>query len=200
MDKKESGEDPHAFFGRGKNWPDEMFFSKPPEIEKQKTSPVALKHFVFCDEEYIPRFAYPQGSKVFLFGELLIKEIIRIPYIQVDLFDKDKKLVHGKNSIQHRVSHFQENKPGEIIRFCQWIELGLAAGAYTVSFSVFDISAEDYENLAQIQVELGRIRKRLLIIDPIAALAVYLADRPGPKRQHEGICDLKGGCWFEQTR
>ena len=179
------------------DWPDEKFFSKPAERGNIQKAPIILKRFVFCDKNKVPRFAFPQGGRIYLYGELLVRDVIQIPYIQLEFFDQDKKLIHGKNSIQLDILHPQDVKPGDIIRFCQWVDLGMAAGAYTVSFSVFEIGAADYKKLGQIPVELGRVRKKILLIDPIAALAIFLADEPGPKRLHEGVCNLTGGCWFE---
>ena len=179
-----------------KKWPEEKFFSRPFKNESHVNMLLELNKFVFCDEKNIPRFAYQQGEKIFFYGELLIRETIRVPYIQLEIYDQDKRLVHGKNSLQLGAIHPLNVQTGDILRFYQGISLGLAAGAYTISFSVFDISLDAYERLTQIPLELGRTRKRLLMIDPIAALAVYLAGEPGPKRLHEGICDLPGDCWF----
>lgn len=147
-----------------------------------------------CDSEGEPARIFQIGESAWFYSEYRILEDIDVPIGGITIVNEKGILVHGKNSMQHRVDAPDTCSPGSIVRFLQRIDLDLTPGEYTFVAGLASIDTYPYRNSDLMSHdELSVQSRRVVSAGQVGAFTVTLR-RQGIALKHHGLADLPGEC------
>lgn len=153
-----------------------------------------LLGIALCNSNGEPARIFQIGESAFFYSEYRVLEEIDVPVGGITIVNEKGVLVHGKNSMQHRVQAPDLCPPGTVVRFLQRIDLDLTPGEYTFVAGLASMDAYSYRNCDFMSHdELSVKTERVVSVGRAGAFTVTLR-REGVALKHHGIADLPGDC------
>ena len=147
-----------------------------------------------CDADGEPTRLFQIGEAADFFVEYNLLDDIDVPVGGVTIVNEKGILVHGKNSMQHRIGAPDMCHKGAILRFRQRILLDIAPGEYTFVVGLATIDDTAYRNCEHMSHgDLSNLTQRVLSVGHAGAFTVSFRS-DGMALKHHGIADLSGEC------
>ncbi len=165
-----------------------------------KTRSVITRMAVLNDEGQ-PESVFKQGDRLHFYCEFQLKEDIGTPVVNVEIRDTRNLLVHGKNSIQNRMSVPQAVARGDTVRYHQAITLGLAPGNYVFNLECTTLIGDASSRLEKFghRSEKDAVR-RVWRLDGAFAVAVTTRHGEDLELLHSGVSNLPGESHMQTLR
>ncbi|HEY5902176.1 MAG TPA: ABC transporter ATP-binding protein [Anaerolineales bacterium] len=179
-------------------WPDYLPPVRLAMPEKGESALASLVKLVICDSQGLPCLSFPEGEEACFYVEYLLKENIGVPVAGISLSTVHNMIVHGKDSLQHKLDAPLQVRAGSRLRFRQVIRMDLTPGNYIFNLTLSAMRPDQYARVSNMPpAELKQQLMPVLHIKPAGAVEVIPA-RDGTRfeQRHIGICDLPGELQF----
>jgi lipopolysaccharide transport system ATP-binding protein len=179
-------------------WPDASAFLPLAAASMQGTGEVRCTAVALCDESGVATDVFQTGDVAVFYLEFEVDRDLEVPVCGVSIVNERNLIVHGRNSLQHRVDA-SAAPAGTRLRARQWIRLDVAPGRYTFLAGVASIPADVYERASDMShAALDQHTRRVASIDNIGGFTVTLR-RDGLELPFHGLCQLEGNSQIEQA-
>jgi lipopolysaccharide transport system ATP-binding protein len=175
------------------DWPPESNFDQTDLPKKSENQQAKLTHLLVCDEHGNPRHVFKQGETAVIYFAYQIKENMGVPIAGINFLTVTNVLVHGKNSLQHKIDHPPKMNIGDVIRYKKTIKLDVSPGNYIFNLNLLAMHPFDFERSEILSVlELKEKLVNVLRINPAGAIEVLRSSQGQSIDLHAGICNLDG--------
>lgn len=179
-------------------WPDVAAFLDIRHVNQITDGWARCTGVAVCDVSGQPCLRFCQGETASFFYEFEVLKDIEIP-IGGMLIRNDKGLiVHGKNTIQHKVKPPSRVRRGSRLRFRQDIQLNLGIGEYTFQIELSTMRKKDYDRRHMLpHPEIYQFIQRLCSVSRLGPFSIMMRQRWETEQlTHHGIADLPGSAYL----
>jgi ABC-type polysaccharide/polyol phosphate transport system ATPase subunit len=175
-------------------WPGDDAFLDLSHIAQDGSGQAELTALAVCDMNGEPCQVFQIGDTAVFYYQFHILEDIDAPLGGISIVNPKNVIVHGKNSLQHRLNVPRRVTRGTVLRFRQQITLDITPDEYTFNIGLACISGGYYEQADQLAyAALAELTTRVLSVGEAGSFSVTLR-RQGQQLPHHGLSNLPGEC------
>lgn len=153
-----------------------------------------------CNIDGEPTQLFQIGEAADFCYEFRLLDDIGVPIGGVTLVNENNVIVHGKNSMQHKISAPFVVRKGATLRFRQRIFLDVTPGDYTFVIGLATTDGTTYANIDYMpHTELAERTQRLVSVGRAGTITVVFRSND-LALPHHGISNLPGRCWLAVVR
>lgn len=152
-----------------------------------------LMRLAVLNDRSQPESVFKQGDRVHIYCEFQLKRDIEMPAFTIEIRDPRNLLVHAKSSIQNRTKSPNSVSRGDVVRYHQTIQLGIAPGNYVFNLECTSVSGGETLTLEKLGHAASKGEaNRVWRLD--GAFAISVSPRHGEELEllHGGLSDLPG--------
>lgn len=145
-----------------------------------------------CATNGEPARLFEMGESAYFYFEFRVLDEIDVPIGGVTLVNEKNILVHGKNSMQYKVSAPPFVRSGATLRFRQRVVLDIAPGEYTFVVGLATVDLMTYENAdCMSNADIAQRTQRVVSVGCAGTITVTMR-REGLALTHHGLANLPG--------
>lgn len=175
-------------------WPSLGNFLDISEIPQIGNNWARCVSIALCNEQGECCFEFKQGEIAHFFYAFELLHDIEVPIGGLALQSAKGVVVHGKNSLQYKMSLPMQVKKGNVIRFHHQLQLNLGWGAYTFEVGLVTLSQESYLHRGHCSHE--ELDSTILRLCHLTNVHSFIVGRVNPGEYtellHHGLADLPG--------
>lgn len=180
------------------NWPQASLFTTDSLPKIYENAEATLTHLLICNDSQIPQLVFKQGEALHVYYSFLLKKDIGVPIAGVRLSTPTNLLIHGKNSLQHKLHHPLRVSQGDILRYKQVIKLDVSPGRYILNISLATMHPSDYARIETLStLEYKEKLLSVISLHQAGGIQVIPPSSGVATKGHIGICNLDGTMQIE---
>ncbi len=175
-------------------WPGTEAFLNLSDISQEGAGHAELTAAAICNTTGESCHVFQIGDAADFYYEFRIIADMEVPIGGISIINDKNIIIHGKNSLQHKLTAPHRVLRGTVLRFRQQIMLDIAPGEYTFVIGLAMIDGTSYDNADH--MDYGTLAEKITRVVSVGQLGCFSVTmrREGQALTHHGLCNLPGEC------